>query len=463
MDPFQRRILSTWQHHWGKAGIRRVLVAVSGGADSVVLLRVLSSIAPEVRLELAVAHFNHCLRGRDSDEDQAWVRRLAETLNLQLFEDAANLGTKDSATRESLEMKARRLRHAFLARAALEWRADAIALAHHADDQAEGFLIRLLRGSGGAGLGGMRWQAPSPADGRIPLLRPLLAESKQSLLAEARARGWEFREDVSNQDSSILRNRIRHELLPLLKSAYQPGIREILLRTGELLSDEADFVDASARRWLAAARRTRFDRLHLAVQRAVIRLELWQLGQEAGFDLVEKLRTRIAPVTVAPNQALIREPSGAVRSQATKATLPNQTSKTSIALSVRGKAGQIALGDAVLEWRLLGTQDRRARRRNGEEWLNLTSIGTELRARHWQSGDRFQPLGMRAPARLQNLFVNRKIPADQRRQLWVIESLTNPPAIVWVEGFPPGELYKVPAHSGPASAGRCILALRIVR
>ncbi len=465
MDPFQRRFLSTWQHHWGKAGIRRVLVAVSGGADSVVLLRVLASIASEVGLELAVAHFNHCLRGKASNDDQAWVSRLADTLNLPLIEGAANLETKDSATRESLEMKARRLRHGFLAQSALEWRAEAIALAHHADDQAEGFLIRLLRGAGGAGLGGMRWQAPSPADRRIPLLRPLLGESKDSLLEEARARGWEFREDASNQDPSILRNRIRRELLPLLESDYQPGIREILLRTGELLSDEADFVEDRARSWISAVRRTRFDRLHPAVQRAVIRIELWKLGQEAGFDLVEKLRTQTAPVTVAPDRTVARELNGVVRAKATPPPppSPNRAADSSLPVHFRGKGGRIVLVDSVLEWRRLGPQKRRARRRNGEEWLNFASIGTELRVRHWRSGDRFQPLGMSQAARLQNLFVNRKVPADQRRQLWVMEALTGPPAIVWVEGFPPGERFKVPTKSGPGTAARRILALRIVR
>ena len=463
MDPFQRRFLSTWQHHWGETGIRRVLVAVSGGVDSIVLLRTLGAVSSELGLELAVAHFNHRLRGDASDEDQAWVSRLAKSLNLQLAEGVANLATEGAATRESLEMKARRLRHAFLVRAALEWRAEAIALAHHADDQAEGFLLRLLRGAGGAGLGGMRWQAPSPADRRIPLLRPLLGESKHSLLEEARAHGWTFREDASNQDPSIPRNRIRHELLPLLESAYQPGIREILLRTGELLSDEAAFVEDRARRWLAAARRTRFDRLHPAVQRAVIRLELWQLGQEAGFDLVETLRTRTAPVTVAPDRTLARDRTGAVRARATAAPLPTPSPGGGTLVRFHGRAGRVDLGGAVLEWRRLGTRPPRARRRRNEEWFDATSIGTELTARHWRSGDRFQPLGMSQPARLQNLFVNRKIPADQRRRLWVMEALSTPPSVVWVEGFPPGEPFKVPANSGPRTAASRILALRIVR
>ena len=464
MDSFQRRILNTWRRHSGDAGIRRVLVGVSGGLDSVVLLRTLAALAPELGLELAAAHFNHGLRGADSDEDQAWTRRLATSLGCVLQEETANLNAGDTDTRESMEMKARRLRHAFLARAAAGWGADAIALAHHADDQAEGFLIRLLRGSGGTGLGGMRWQSPSPADPLIPLVRPLLGESKQALLAEATAAGWTFREDASNQDPRILRNRIRHHLLPLLESEYQAGIRSVLVRSGELLSDEAAFVEESARRWLSAARRTRFERLHPAVQRAVMRIELWKLGQEPNFDLVETLRSRTTSVSVSPEQWVRRDPAGAVRLDLSKTPGMEGASNPSIAVCLRGVSGRVVLPEATLEWRVFATPKACARRRAGEEWFDLKAIGTALRVRHWQSGDRFQPLGMSQAARLQNLFVNRKVPADRRRRLWLVESLRlSEPRIAWVEGFPSGERFKVPARRPGTPGPRRILAMRLVR
>ena len=464
MDSFQRRIFTTWRRHWGDAGIRRVLVGVSGGLDSVVLLQTLVALAPELGLELAVAHFNHGLRGADSDEDHAWTRRLATSLGCALIEETANLNAPDTATRESMEMKARRLRHAFLARSASGWAADAIALAHHADDQAEGFLIRLLRGSGGIGLGGMRWQSPSPADPRIPLLRPLLGESKLALLAEAKSAGWTFREDASNLDPGILRNRIRHHLLPLLESEYQAGIRSVLVRTGELLSDEAAFVEASARRWLSAARRTRFERLHPAVQRAVIRIELWKLGQEPNFDLVETLRSRTTSVSVSPKQVITRDAAGAVCLDLVKSPDTDGASTPSIAVRLRGASGRVALPDATLEWRVMAPPKASARRRAGEEWFDFKAIGTALSVRHWQSGDRFQPLGMSQAARLQNLFVNRKVPADRRRSLWLVESLKQAePRIAWVEGFPSGEPFKVPARRPGTIAPRRILVMRIVR
>ena len=464
MDSFQRRILNTWRRHCGDAGIRRVLVAVSGGLDSVVLLRTLAALAPELGLELAIAHFNHGLRGADSDADQVWTRRLASSLGCALLEGKANLNTRDTATQESLEMKARRLRHAFLARSASEWGAEAIALAHHADDQAEGFLIRLLRGSGGTGLGGMRWLSPSPADPRIPLLRPLLGESKQALLAEAQSAGWTFREDASNRDRSILRNRIRHHLLPLLESEYQVGIRSVLVRTGELLADEAAYVEESARRWLSVARRPRFERLHPAVQRAVIRIELWKLGQEPNFDLVETLRTRTTSVSVSPEQLITRDPAGAVRLDFSKSPSTDAASKTSFAVRLRGTAGRVALLDATLEWRVLTMSKASARRRAGEEWFDLNTIGTALRIRHWRSGDRFQPLGMSQAARLQNLFVNRKVPAARRRSVWLVVSLKQADSpIAWVERFPPGERFKVPASRPGIASPRRILAMRILR
>ena len=252
VSPLTHRILDNWRLHCSRPGLRRVLVAVSGGVDSVVLLRSLESLAGDLGLELAAAHFNHRLRGTAADADQAFVRTLADELRIPCFEGAARVRAEATASRESLEMTGRRLRHSFLAATARKWNADGIALAHHADDQAELFLIRLLRGAGGAGLAGMRWRSPSPSDPGVPLVRPLLNLSKTELETEAATEAWPFREDETNRDPSILRNRIRHELLPLLEEGFQPGIRTVLNRTADLVGDEATFVEETAVRWRSA-------------------------------------------------------------------------------------------------------------------------------------------------------------------------------------------------------------------
>ena len=434
--------------------------------DSVVLLRSLWELRSALGLDLAVAHFNHHLRGADSDADQAFVSALAVELGLPAFTGSAHLNspTGRTASRESLEMKARRLRHTFLARTAQEWGADAVALAHHADDQAELVLIRLLRGAGGSGLGGMKRESPSPADPRIPLLRPLLDFIKRELESIARERGWHFREDASNQDPTILRNRIRHQLLPLLESEYQAGIREVLGRTADVVSEEAAFVEETARAWIAARRRRSFGKLHVAVQRAVIRLELWELGHAGGFDLVEKLRTRTSMVSTAPGSGLRRTLSGALEPVAPVTNGSEFTSggDKSFLVALTGTSGAVATDDGEFEWRIVPGKTRPPVRRPGEEFLDLDSIGDSLRLRHWRSGDRFQMLGMDRASRLQNLFVNRKIPAALRRRLWLAE--TKDGVVAWVEGFPPGEAFKVqPASKQKPKPGKKRARLLAVR
>jgi tRNA(Ile)-lysidine synthase len=175
-----------------------VLVAVSGGVDSMVLLHLLHGLAAKQGWQLTVAHFNHQLRGRQSDADERLVRLAAKRLGLRLVRGGADVRQHARTHKLSLEMAGRELRHKFLARTARRLRIPAVALAHQADDQVELFFLRLLRGAGGEGLQGMKGRSRSPADGEIELVRPLLDLTKADLQAHARREGIPFREDASN-------------------------------------------------------------------------------------------------------------------------------------------------------------------------------------------------------------------------------------------------------------------------
>ena len=196
---------------------KKILAAVSGGLDSMTLLHALHSLAEKSRWKIVVAHFNHQLRGRSSDADERLVRKLTAKLDLPLVAGGADVKRFARESKLSVEMAARKLRHEFLARVAGERNISTVALAHHADDQVELFFIRVLRGAGGAGLAGMKWRSPSPVDAKITLVRPLLGFSKPEILGLARAIKVAFREDATNHSNDILRNRIRNELLPLLR------------------------------------------------------------------------------------------------------------------------------------------------------------------------------------------------------------------------------------------------------
>jgi tRNA(Ile)-lysidine synthase len=209
------------------------IVAVSGGADSVALLWALASLRPE--LHLVVGHFNHRLRGEESDGDERFVRELGESLGVPVEVGSADVRERAEREKANLEDLARRLRYEFLAdmanRAAARW----IATGHTGDDQAETLLHRLVRGTGLQGLRGIaRRRELKPG---LFLVRPMLEVSRTDVISFLSELNQPHREDSSNSDPQYTRNRIRHELLPLLKS-FNPQITRVLSRLGEQAEDE---------------------------------------------------------------------------------------------------------------------------------------------------------------------------------------------------------------------------------
>ena len=261
-----------------------LLVAVSGGVDSMVLLHLLSEMAPRHGWSLTVAHLNHQLRGRSSQADEALVRKTARRLKLKCVVSCADIRRLARQKKQSLEMAAREARHRFLARTAKRVGAAKIVLAHHADDQVELFFLRLFRGSGSEGLAGMKWSGPSPENPKITLTRPLLEIPKAALAEYAREQRIPYREDATNAHVDIPRNRIRHQLLPLLRHEFQPQLDKVLSRTMEILSAESDFVSHSARDWLAKHVNARFCDLPVAIQRRVLQLQLLDHSVVPEFD-----------------------------------------------------------------------------------------------------------------------------------------------------------------------------------
>src|SRR5436190_11825518 len=231
-----------------------ILVAVSGGLDSMVLLHVLGRLAPGHGWKLIIAHFNHQLRGRSSEADERLVRKTAAVMRLRFISERADVRAFAREEKLSVEMGARKLRHQFLARTALKLGIRHVALAHHADDQLELFFLRLLRGSGSEGLSGMKWSNPSPENPSVELVRPLLEEPKSVLRRYARENQVALREDASNDSLDIQRNRIRHRLLPVLREEFQPALAKAISRTMDIVGAETEFVTEAARVWWSGDR-----------------------------------------------------------------------------------------------------------------------------------------------------------------------------------------------------------------
>ncbi len=420
-----------------------LVVGVSGGLDSLVLLHILVALAPRHHWRLTVAHFNHRLRGQASDADSAWVQRLARRLQLPCIVDSADVATIARRERLSVEMAARQLRHAFLAGAARQAGSQRLALAHQADDQVELFFLRWLRGASPEGLAGMRPLSPSPADPEIQIARPLLTTPRQTIAAYARTHRLRPRPDITNDSPDYLRNRIRHELLPLLERRYQPAVRAVTARTMELLAAEDEFVAQAANSWSQGGpRRALFDSLPLALQRRVLVRQLRQLGFDADFCLVESLRTRArVAVSLAPGVTASRETTGVVR---VRPQPRSQFISDECIVRFAATSGSLTFGGLQFRWRRSpspGSHHLRLRPQPQREQFDATRVGDCIRLRHWRPGDRFQPLGFAAPSKLQDLFTNAKVPREERRRRVLATTAAN--EILWVEGLPPGERFKI--------------------
>jgi tRNA(Ile)-lysidine synthase len=458
-----------------KRGVN-LIVGVSGGLDSMGLLHALRALAGTWCWKLMVAHFNHQLRGRSSDADERLVRRTAARLKLPFVVERADVRRFAAQSQLSLEMAARKLRHQFFVRAARSHGIRTVALAHHADDQVELFFLRLLRGTGGEGLAGMKWRSPSPVDTAITLVRPLLDVSKADLCRFVRESGIRFRDDATNFSMDAPRNRIRNELLPLLRENYQPALTNTILRLMEIVGAESDFVGDAAGEFcrkyvkqagndigrqsfrgsefrLQAAGATvprkggtpkEFVHLAVAVQRRVLQWQLARLGVPADFKLIENLRNRPGrPVSVNSTLNVLREQDGTVRLEARRS---HEFNPTELAVSLSSGPGKIEFDDVRLRWSFqstsrVGRASPRAGAQVQREFFDADRVGANITLRHWRAGDRFRPIGSPTALKLQDWYMNQKIPAARRRELTI--AVAGNGEIFWIEGLRIGENFKL--------------------
>ena len=419
---------------------QKVLVAVSGGLDSMILLHALLALAGKFHWRISVAHFNHHLRGTASRADERLVRNFAERHYLPFYFGEAQVKKLAKETGASLEMAARKVRHEFLAVTARAQKIPTVALAHQADDQVELFFLRLFRGEGVAG---MRWQSRSVVDGRVGVVRPLLGLNKVELAEYAGREGVPFREDATNFSADIPRNRIRQELIPFLTKRFQPELTVMILRFREIAGAEADLAILTAQRWLAEGGAA-FGELALAVQRRVIQLQLNDLKVLVDFDRVESLRLLAdTPVSVGSHLSIVRDAQGKLARHRVSAMEFNGGRQE---FELMGGEGEEIFGATRFIWKKMRVRPgfSLGKRADGE-FFDAEKVGKTVLLRHWQAGDRFQPMGMKTAVKLQDLFTNARIPRAERHEKVVAVGMDG--GIFWVEGLRLGEGVKVGAQT----------------
>ena len=422
----------------------RVVAAVSGGGDSVALLYLLAELAGRALVALAgVAHVNHGLRGSESDEDERFCRDLASRFRVPCLVESVAVADAARWRRISVEHAGHEVRHAFFGRAARALRADRVALGHTIDDQAETVLLRLIRGAGAAGLSGMRPRAGL-------LVRPLLAVGRAELRRYLADRGIAFREDASNADLRVPRNRVRHELLPHLRT-YSPKIVEALARQADIAQSDDAWLSRRANQ--AAADLVSTNRgviemdaagltaLPAALARRVVREALARVAPGCaaiGFDPIERVRRVAAEglrradlpgCRVERSAGIVRLVArtgrgGPVRRPgfAYRLEMPGEVSVPEADVTVRaeviepgaGVPGRGAAGDATA--------------------VVAVPAAVPLVVRSWRFGDRYRPLGLEGHSRkLQDLFVDRKVPRADRNRIPLV--LDAEGRVIWVVGF----------------------------
>ncbi|MDR4480944.1 MAG: tRNA lysidine(34) synthetase TilS [Nitrospira sp.] len=435
---------------------QRVLVAVSGGPDSVALLAILHQLAPAWDLSLTVVHCNYGLRGAESEGDASFVTALCRRLKLPCLIKPVTMGRREAGASSSLQARARESRYRLFREVAAELGAARVALGHTANDQAETVLLRMLRGAGLRGLAGM-----PPIRERL-FVRPLLSVSRQDILSYLEAVGWSYRTDSSNAKSIYLRNRVRHELLPVMQALAPAAIR-LLARQADILREDDRVLNTLAARRLARIIRSRdstsimMDRAALlkhpaALQRRMLRQALQTLSPSTGMprsdvllSMLASLASRqsggaweIGPVTVACEQDQVRlclvSPRPPAGGMVAELRSPVPASEDVAIDSLPSTIAWRWTGEGI---RLCAVTRRRGlllleKPSSAMALLDADRLSWPVTIRSWRRGDWFVPIGMSGRRKkLQDYFTDAKLGRSVRQR---IPLLVSRDGIVWIVG-----------------------------
>jgi len=436
----------------------RVGVAVSGGADSVALLRALADLAPSFGVVIFVLHLNHRLRGKESDADERFVRELAAQYSLEAVIESEDVAALAALFHLSLEAAGRRARYAFFQRAAVALRLNCVATAHTRDDQAETVLLRVLRGAGTSGLAGIHSSfdlgnvageiASNESLSRPRIVRPFLSTTRREVEEYLTSLGQNHREDSSNLSPEFLRNRVRATLLPTLEADYNPRLRDALCETAEIAAAENEFFD---RLTLSALGQDSdpeqgvalqlFQEQPLALQRRILRNICRPHALALDFAHLEALRD----FALAGCAGRLKLPRGFVAEvirekhcpsrlvlRAARQGLPAALFCTELPVPGKVPIRNVFGADMYLSAELLGAEAAE-RVYTRASLLSLARTGFRLAIRNLLPGDRFHPLHSSGERKVNRLLQELSVPAMLRRNWPVVLAEGH---IVWVPGLP---------------------------
>lgn len=423
-----------------------ILVGVSGGVDSVVLLDILVKLRPVYNLTIFVAHLNHGLRGKAADEDEAFVVNLAEKYNVKVYTKKEDMLAYADANKISSEEAGRVLRYAFFDEIMQRENIQKIAIAHNKNDQAETILMRIMRGTGLDGIVGIK-----PVNGRI--IRPLLFCSRAEIEAFECAEKLNHREDDTNKENIYTRNTIRNQLIPQLENLYNPNLVEGLSRMGQLLADDLEIIENQLEEILqkiafqrqekmVSFNRKVFWDLSLGLKRRVLRHAIQSIQGDL-VNIEEKhIHNMIQLISQGKTGKEIHLTNGWIAKNNYDFFEISQPSEKyanyefELEIGKKQSFGTFEIETFVEDKIKIDfyTKDIFLK------FFDYDRIKSSLKVRNRRPGDRIVPLGMKGSKKIKDLFIDEKVASDKRNQIPLIVCGDE---IVWVVGYRIGDGFKV--------------------
>ncbi len=436
-----------------------VIVAVSGGADSVSLLKILSDISDTLEIKkIIVAHLNHSIRGKTADRDAAFVRLLARHYGFKCYIKKVNVPKLAGISKSSLEDAGRSARYSFFEEVAQREKTDKIAVAHNLDDNIETFMMRLIRGTGPKGLASIPYV-------RERIIRPLMDVSKQEIFKYCAANGLEFRNDKTNDLSKFTRNHIRNKILPLMKK-HNASMNRVMQNLIFLITKQNEFVEDYAKNLFKSSATLRkgqivfhasfINGLPYTLRTEMLRIAVAKLKgdlKDINFANIEAVLSGVSTTVELPGHVFIKSDDKAI-SIFKKTSAVKRQGLLRQELQIPGKASLNVSGVTIAAKPLVKAPDIRM---SGKDLVFLDRkklSGDKLIVRSFKPGDAFVPFGMRGSKKIQDFFVDNKIPKEDRL---LVPLITDGKKVIWVAGHRLDDRVKIDASS------KSFVELKIIR
>ncbi len=417
-----------------------ILVALSGGPDSVAMLHIINQFKRKFNLKISAAHLNHSLRGKDSDEDEKFVKRLCKSLQIELFTLKVNVKSFSKVRKIGIEETSRELRYEYLNKISKEIKANKIATAHTADDNLETVLLNIVRGTGLKGISGIPIK-------RSKIIRPMLCLSKDEVLEFLHETNAKFRIDKTNQKNIFRRNLIRNKVVGILKK-MNPSLPETVLRFSHLISQYEKYFDSQAKQFqrfiVYSGSSIVLDISEQIDYFEIIIMHLLSQNIEEKFGIQPTMADLEKVVSLKDmNKGALVEISGGLFAlrESEKIIIQKSNSKEFNGCSVR--VGKNINGD-YFSFTSKQTKLKKFSESRSIELIDKNKINEELFLRPWKNGDKLTPLGMKNSKKISDILTDFKIPHLNRKRILV---LCHGEEIVWICGVRLSEKYKISRSS----------------